>query len=378
MNNKIFDCAIIGAGLAGLTLAIGLVEQGRSVLLLEKECFPFHRVCGEYVSMESWAFLQRLGLPLDLMNLPVIDELKVSSPNGNSMVRKLDLGGFGISRHKLDADLAELAKRKGVVLMEGSRADQVSYKQDMFNVSVGDLNYSARVVCGSFGKKSLLDRKLGRNEDIIGKGNKNDFLAIKYHVKIPLPSNRIELHNFHGGYCGISKIEEDRYCLCYLTETANLKENGNDIETMEEKVLSKNPFLRDYFSKAKFLFSKPLAISQISFGPKSTVENHILMIGDSAGTITPLCGNGMSMAMRASFLAGGLINRFLEGEIDRGNLEQLYSEQWKTHFLKRMQAGRRIQYFFGRNVLTNASLALLKRTPALADKLIASTHGETF
>src|ERR1017187_9879034 len=98
MNDVIFDCAIIGGGLAGLTLAIQLADAGRTVVLFEKEKYPFHKVCGEYISMESYGFLERIGIPLSKMGLPMIDTIKISSPNGNSFTQKLDLGGFGISR----------------------------------------------------------------------------------------------------------------------------------------------------------------------------------------------------------------------------------------------------------------------------------------
>src|SRR5579883_3315286 len=104
-----FDCAIAGGGLAGLTLAIQLADAGHNVVLFEKEKYPFHRVCGEYVSMESYDFLQRLGVPLHTMELPNISEVMVSSPNGDCLLQRLDLGGFGISRYTLDDMLARLA-----------------------------------------------------------------------------------------------------------------------------------------------------------------------------------------------------------------------------------------------------------------------------
>ncbi len=64
-----FECAIVGGGLAGLCLAIQLADRGISVVLFEKNRFPFHKVCGEYISMESWPFLESLGLPLAEMEI---------------------------------------------------------------------------------------------------------------------------------------------------------------------------------------------------------------------------------------------------------------------------------------------------------------------
>ena len=70
---QLYDIGIIGGGLGGLTLAIQAAQQGYAVVLYEKEEYPFHKVCGEYISMESWNFLERCGVPLDSWDLPKIN-----------------------------------------------------------------------------------------------------------------------------------------------------------------------------------------------------------------------------------------------------------------------------------------------------------------
>src|SRR5881392_818783 len=80
-----YDVGIIGGGLAGLALSIQSARAGYRTILFEKEKYPFHRVCGEYISLESWNFLEQLGLPLNKMNLPIIKKLIVSSPDGKTI-----------------------------------------------------------------------------------------------------------------------------------------------------------------------------------------------------------------------------------------------------------------------------------------------------
>ena len=63
-TDRKYDVAIVGGGLAGLSFPFNLPEKGSRVCLFEKEKYPFHKVCGEYISMESWGFLTGLGLPL--------------------------------------------------------------------------------------------------------------------------------------------------------------------------------------------------------------------------------------------------------------------------------------------------------------------------
>ncbi|MGZ8517599.1 MAG: NAD(P)/FAD-dependent oxidoreductase, partial [Chitinophagaceae bacterium] len=67
----------MGGGLAGLALSIQLVKQGLRIIVFEKEQYPFHKVCGEYISLESWNFLNSLGIDLEKMNLPIIKKLEV-------------------------------------------------------------------------------------------------------------------------------------------------------------------------------------------------------------------------------------------------------------------------------------------------------------
>ena len=70
-----YDVTITGGGLAGLALSIQLGKAGYRVAVFEKETYPFHKVCGEYISLESWNFLEDLGLPLSDWNLPIIRRL---------------------------------------------------------------------------------------------------------------------------------------------------------------------------------------------------------------------------------------------------------------------------------------------------------------
>jgi menaquinone-9 beta-reductase len=377
MNKLDFDCAIIGGGLAGLTLAIQLANVGRSVVLFEKQKYPFHKVCGEYISMESFNFLERIGIPLSIMQLPMINEVKISSPNGNSFTRKLDLGGFGISRYTLDSTLANLASSKGVTVLQQTKVIDLVFENDSFTLKTQTANYTAKTACGAYGKRSSLDKKLNPRSSPITKITKN-YIAVKYHVTTDFKDNRIELHNFKDGYCGISKVDENKYCLCYLTSSKNLNDNDNNIKTMEKNVLMKNPFLKKYFTDAIFLYQQPLTISQITFTKKSAVENHVLLLGDSAGTIAPLCGNGMSMAMRASFVTFQLLEKYFNTNSSRANLETAYTDEWNMLFAKRIKIGNNLQHLFGKEKLTNIAIAVLKNTPRLTDKLISITHGDKF
>lgn len=377
-EENIYDAAIAGGGLAGLSLSIQLAKAGYKVILFEKEKYPFHKVCGEYISLESWNFLEELGLPLSDWNLPIIKKLIISAPNGNYIESNLPLGGFGISRHKIDAALADIARSIGVHVCEETKVTDIIFNKKLSTIQCGAEKYFAKIVCGAFGKRSNLDVKWKRNFTRQKNNKLNNYIGVKYHIKTNFPDDQIALHNFKNGYCGISKIEDDKYCLCYLTTAKNLQDNNNSIKKMEENILQQNPFLKNIFSSSTILYQQPVTISQISFAKKSQVEDHILLTGDAAGMITPLCGNGMSMAMHGSKIAFECINQFLKNEINRQEMEQEYIDKWNSHFAKRLLAGRFIQRFFGNAFLSNLLLKSVKPFPKFISYLIKQTHGQPY
>src|SRR6266516_1263330 len=107
-ENKLYDVAIVGGGLAGLALSIQSARAGYKTILFEKEKY-------------------------------------------------LPLGGFGLSRYKLDAMLADIAKRNGVEILERMKVEDIKFENEIFNVQSSLPNIQCKVTIGSFGKRSNLD-----------------------------------------------------------------------------------------------------------------------------------------------------------------------------------------------------------------------------
>ncbi len=371
------DVIVIGGGLAGLFNAILLNRAGYKVLLIERKTYPFHRVCGEYISNETIPFLKKLDINLDELNVARINRLEVTAVSGAKFSQKLDLGGFGLSRYTFDHFLYQKALAEGVEFMLNTKVEEVRFQDNLFEVDASGKTITAPLVIGSFGKRANLDQKM--NRDFFYK--RSPFLAVKFHIKADFPADLIQLNNYKDGYCGVSKVDGGRYCMCYLAHRDDLRKYGT-LPELEKNVVRKNPYLNKIFEEAKFLLDKPEVINEISFEKKQPVEKHILMSGDTAGMIAPLCGNGMTMAIHSAKILSEKIIEFYQPQQfspdKRSMLEQAYTSAWNKKFAARLWTGRQMQKLFGRNAATNLTLKTLNNLPKVANFLISKTHGQPF
>lgn len=366
------DVVIVGGGLAGLTAALHLDKCYLNVILIEKNAYPNHKVCGEYISNEVLPYLTWLGVDVESLNPTHINKLHLTTQSGKSTYTTLPLGGFGISRYTLDNYLYQLLLNRGVKVFQES-VTAIHFKEDFFMVqTTNETTFTAKHIIGAYGKRSLLDIKLDR--PFIKE--KSPFLAVKAHYKGSFPNDLVALHNFKGGYCGVSKVEDDKINICFLADYETFKHHKN-IESYQKEVLSKNTSLKYIFKNYEMLFETPITVSQLSFGAKKAVADHILMVGDSAGLIHPLCGNGMAMAIHSAKIVSEFLVKYFNGKIkSRDELEKRYSETWNTLFNSRLRTGSILSSLLRREKLTDILINSLTKMPWLLNQIIKRTHGK--
>ncbi len=370
------DVIIIGGGLAGLVNALLLSRAGLLVTVIEKRSYPFHRVCGEYISNEVLPFFESIGIDVFALGAAHIKRLRLTSWRGAQHTKDLDLGGFGISRYTLDHYLYQLCMASGVRFALDTQADDIQFADGLFTVITRAETFTAPLVIGAFGKRSNLDNKLKRRFFT----RRSPYVGIKMHARIDLPDDMIQLNTFSNGYCGMSKIEDDRYCVCSLSHRDDLRRYGS-IEELQAQVFAQNPYQKAIYDSAEWLYDKPEVINEVSFEKKELVHGHILMSGDTAGMIAPLCGNGMTMAMHsARLLSAAIIKHYRPGKPfnpkDRLALENTYKRDWNSHFAMRLWFGRRLQSLFDNKDLMHVAVKGINVIPGLSDLIIKGTHGK--
>ncbi|HEV7231076.1 MAG TPA: NAD-binding protein [Bacteroidia bacterium] len=372
MNNHV---GIIGGGIAGLALSIDLRKRGYPVTVIEKGEYPRHKVCGEYISMESHRYLLSLCPALSAHELPRINQFLFTAGSSKAISTSLSSGGFGISRYLLEEMLFVEAQKQGVLFMLGTKARKVYPDPDsMGYVILTDKGkVVASLVCNSSGRQSNMHTGLSKGEK-----PKTNYVGVKYHLRLSRKLGQIEIHNFPGGYCGISDIEDGKSCLCYIVNSEKLKAANNSIREMERIFLFRNPKLKEIFSKAEFVFKEPLTISGIQFQSKVPVSDNIFYLGDSAGSIAPITGNGMSMGLRSAFMLGNSIEEYFNEAICLYQLAGTYSSFWKKEFSGRIERSRHLQKLSESPFLAKRAIGLFRIFPSLFRTVIKQTHGQAF
>ena len=362
--------AIIGGGLAGLTAAIHLAQKGQKITLFEKENFPRHKVCGEYLSKEVTPYFEQLGIRLEQLKPKKISRLLYSTPAGKSLEVDLPLGAYGVSRFALDNLLYQTALENGVEVIQ-EKVVEVNFLVETFQVVTTERSYSAAYVLGCFGKRSVLDKNLDRNFF----KKPAPWVAVKAHYElINFPDGLVALHNFKGGYCGLSRTETGAINMCYLATYDSFKAY-KDPKKFNREVLRKNPFLEHFLADAVPVFSQPLTIAQISFHKKEAVKDHMLMLGDAAGLIHPLCGNGMAIAIHSAKIASEELLRHLASGNSRRQMERNYLRRWEKTFQQRFATATWLQKILLKEKMAEISQSILSKVPFLLPHIIKQTHG---
>ena len=365
---KEVQVAIIGAGLAGLTASIELALAGFQVMVFEKHAFPRHKVCGEYLSREVVPYLENRGVPLS--DAPSIQKMVLATSQGNLNTIELPLGGIGISRYALDDRLYKRALQAGVEFVFEA-VYHLEFNDDRHRIQTADKSFKAKVVIGSWGKRSGMDRELKRSFF----KRHSSWMGIKMHFNAKYPNDQVGLYFFRGGYGGLSVTESGAVNFCFLLQSSRFKETP-DLHKCLESIISEHPELGDVLSEAEPLFPQALSISQISFEAKRLVQEHVLFAGDAARLIHPLTGNGMAMAIDGGRRVAHWTGEYLSGALNsRDLLEESYAKEWRSAYRERLWWGRQLQRLLTHKQGRRMGMDLASRFPAALKAVIRKTHG---
>lgn len=375
---------IAGAGPAGSTLAIRLARLGHDITLIERETFPRHKLCGEFISPECLVHFAELGV-LDEMFAAggeQIHRTRFSDQKGRGFAISSGTFGhgpaaLGLSRSAMDNILLKNAKEAGVRVLEGARVtssdvehnylDHIEIVDGLGTVETIKADLFVDATGRSRALTKLVHRKMGSivNAPPLAVGFKAHFrgAAIKPGV--------CEIFVFPGGYGGLSSVENGLVNLCFLMDPKAARKTGPDPQTLLEHAVGLNPKAQAVLMNAE-QGSDWLAVSINSFGrtPASPVRN-LLAIGDAAAFIDPFTGSGMLMAFESSALLAAAVEK------NPNSLEVLrcdHEHAREAAFARRLRICsflRRAAFVPG---LPSALIRVIARSKAAQDYLAGATR----
>lgn len=376
-----FEVIIVGAGPAGSTLAAFLGRRGISTLLLDKDGFPRDKVCGEYMSPETSATLERSGV-LDRVEASPHRKLRgilVHSYDGTRSrgSYRTIAGhaphrpyGLAIRREIFDEILFRHAvSHPSVTAIQGFRVDDLLREGDqVVGVRGPQGQYRARIVVGADGVRSVVARCLGLSEFA---QDLQKFAMAGYWSGME-HEDYGELHMGHPGYFALAPVDRDLVNINFVVDKSAAVEARGDVEGFYRRHLQANPRLAPRL-KGATLVGKVRATGPMARRCHGATAPGALLIGDAAEFVDPFTGEGLFIAMRSAELAAPVIAEALATRRVDGPMLDRFQAVRNEEFAEKYKLCWRLQKHLYTPWLANYVVRRMAADPQLADTLAAVT-----
>lgn len=289
MKRADYDFAVIGAGPAGLAVAIGARLAGLTVVVAEKRRGPIDKACGEGIMPAGIAELRRLGVldKIDPARKAPIRGIRYVNEDGSSATGKLpNGGGLGIRRLALSEAFFSRAKEVGVVLSEGSAAEWITSSDEAHEIRVGDGSITAKFLVGADGASSKIRERAGLGKT---QGSGGRFGARRHYAIAPW-SDSVEIYFAPGIEAYVTPVGAKEVGVAFLWD-----KNRTGPLNFEES-LDKFPVLAKHVAGAEPT-SKVQGLGPLQRACSTVIARNVALVGDAAGYVDAITGEGISLAL---------------------------------------------------------------------------------
>ncbi len=376
------DVALVGGGIAGSALARHLARAGVSVVVLERRRGAEHVLCGEFLSVEVQGLLRNLDLlgRVEDAGATVLRQSVLTAPGQTPARLALPGTALGLSRYRLDPLLRAAAAEAGATVVEGAvvrriDGDAATGFEVAYDGGQGDRGgvVRARRVVGSHGKRSNVDGALDR----AFLDTSTPWVGCKAHFTGDDLADAIELHASGraagGAYVGMQHVEDGRVNVCWIGRAADLKRAGSP-DAWLAAMAATNPHLAARMARLQRI-TPYKSVAQVSFARKPLVDRGVVMVGDAAGMIAPLCGDGMAMALAGAALLAPCLVRHLQDGSSQAEFEADYRSAWTDAFATRLRLGRWLHAVATHPAAARGAVAVCHAAPAFGRWVVRHTRG---
>ncbi len=336
------DYAIIGGGIAGLAAANRLCDLGASPLLIEAGDYTTQKVCGEFLSPECLDLLKKWDIE------PRYSVKRISFRTAHSHFEfSLPQPAKNMPRSLLDTHLVDRGRTKGTTILT--------------NTKVIDLKHGTpHVLATSTGESIHVKNLLIATGRLQKAKPKFQYVGIKSHLKGKLEDETLMMFCFSGAYLGVSQVDDETLNVAFLAKI-NLVEKVGSPETLLMQFASQNPELKQILTNPNWISAKIP-----NFGiPQTPNWPNCYFIGDAAGTIPPICGGGLAMAITSGTMAADYaIHNEATG----------FKNAWIKSYRKPIWLGKILHELMMRPFFTNRLINLCYLLPNLSSQLYSNTR----
>jgi flavin-dependent dehydrogenase len=297
------DVVVIGGGPVGAALAMFLGKAGRRVIVLEKSRFPRDKPCGEGLMPSGVRVLHRLGVDLAAEGFPAVDGVRYRLPGGNSARGSFRSGpGCGVRRVRLDALLAErAAATPGVRLLTGCGARGIAPERDCVRVEADGGELRAPVLVGADGIRSQVARWLGL---ALPPGGTGRYALVGHVGHEGRPWDEIVVSLLGGVEVYAAPSGPGEVLAAVLGARGSLRRPAASVtESYRAIVAEAHPELEGAPLTGRVWGAGPFRLE-----PARVAQGRAFLVGDAAGFLDPLTGDGMAAGLgQAEALAGFLL-----------------------------------------------------------------------
>jgi flavin-dependent dehydrogenase len=350
----------VGGGPAGLASGLAAARRGAAVLILERRSAPPDKACGEGLLPPAIAALAALGV---LGRIPAGERapfraVRYLQEHGSCVEARLPAAGLGVRRTALVGALAEAARGAGAVFVGSRRARGFRRRSDAILVDTDEGPIAARLLVAADGLASPLRRAAGL--DAPARGPRR--FGMRRHYRIPPWADAVELYFGDGAEAYVTPAGPERVGVAFLWEDGCAPADYPGL-------LARFPRLAARLAGAP-PETRVLGAGPLSRAARRRVAERFLLIGDAAGYVDAITGEGLSLALESALLFGEALPEMLAAGGRREALEP-WARACARRYRRYALVTRSVLALARRPSLRRAVLAGLARSPALFERIVA-------
>ena len=353
-----YDVAIVGAGPAGSSLAAQISSSGLHAVIIDKQDFPRNKLCGGMLTSKTIDLITHLfpRLTYDSYSIRLVDVLyKQSRLLSFVPVDILKI----IDRFNFDYELVKYAQHCGAAFMPASTIKEIDFSSRIIE-TVGSNLIRYGILVGADGAHSYVRRKLGLPKNNMG-----------FCVQVSLPyatSSAIE-RDFNKEKAEIFFGEfEQGYLWRFPLNTIAVVGTGAIVSSMEGKPILQ--VLKDFIQLNYAIPEYKIRGAHLPSGNSielGDLKSNTCLIGDAAGLIDPITGEGLYFALYSSSMLANVL-----AHCPSHLVFEAYQHKM-SQVIKRINNDCQLRNVLYEPPLLAQTLQTLSHVPEYAEELIHST-----